>query len=159
MKTGKFLITITTALTLLFLSATVQAGMTSELVNTLVNQLGVTENQAAGGAGAIFRSAKEKLAPEEFKKIESAVPEAESLIEAAPQITGEKSSGGWGSALTSIAKEANPDVGAAAELAQSFDKLGLEKQMIGKFGNIISDYCKEKGGEIVQGLIQKALPI
>ncbi len=159
MKTGKFIMMVAAAVTLLFISSAVQAEMTSELVNLLVNQLGVTRNQAAGGAGAIFRSAKEKLEPQEFQKIESAVPEAQSLIEAAPQITGAKSSGGWGSALTSLAKEANPDVGAAAELAQSFDKLGLEKQMIGKFGNIISNYCKEKGGEIVQGLIQKALPI
>ncbi len=139
-------------------SGAVHAGVTNELVNILMSRLGVTEQQAAGGAGAIFKTAQDTLKPDEFKQLESSVPGVDSLIKEAPALTTEKSSGGWGSAFTSMAKQASPDLGAAAELSQSFDKLGLEKQMIGKFADIIGDYCKEKGGQMAQSLIQKAIP-
>ena len=134
------------------------AGMAqaNELVNLLMSQLGVTQPQAEGGAGAIFKTAQENLKPDEFKQIESAVPEAESLIKAAPKVE-EESTGGFGS-LTSMARQAAPGkLGSAADLAQSFDKLGLEKEMVGKFSNIVVDYCKEKGGQVVSSLMQKAI--
>jgi hypothetical protein len=134
------------------------AGMAqaNELVSLLMSQLGVTQPQAEGGAGAIFKTAQENLTPDEFNKIETAVPEADSLIKAAPKVE-EESTGGFGS-LTSMAKKAAPgQLGSAAELSQSFDKLGLEKDMIGKFSNIVVDYCKEKGGAMVSSLMQKAI--
>ncbi len=140
--------------TVFFMAGMAQA---NELVNILMSQLGVTQPQAEGGAGAIFKTARENLKPDEFKQIESAVPEAESLIKAAPNVEEEKSTGGFGS-LTSMAKQVAPGkLGSAAELSESFDKLGLEKQMIGKFSNIVVDYCKEKGGQVVSSLMQKAI--
>ena len=46
------------------------------LVQTLAQQLNVTPDQAAGGAGAIFSYAKSALPTNEYAKVESAVPEA-----------------------------------------------------------------------------------
>ena len=153
MNPKKIIISISiAAAAFLSLAAMAQA---NELVNALVSQLGVTQEQAIGGAGAIFRTAKDRLAPEEFKEIESSVQGVDTLIEAAPEVT-EQASGGMG-LLTSIAKQASPEAGTAAELVQSFNDLGLNKDMIGKFGNVMMDYCRENGSALVSQLIQKAL--
>jgi len=56
----------------------------SELVGALTQQLGVTEQQATGGAGALFGLAKAKLSPDNFSQVASAVPGMEGLLQAAP---------------------------------------------------------------------------
>src|SRR2546430_16338330 len=56
----------------------------SELVGALTQQLGVTEQQATGGAGAIFGLAKSKLSPDNFGQVASVVPGMEGLLQAAP---------------------------------------------------------------------------
>lgn len=56
-----------------------------ELVNRLIQQLGVTQEQAAGGAGAIFNVAKEKLSPGDFSKVANAVSGMDDLLSAAPK--------------------------------------------------------------------------
>ena len=154
MRIKKIVTVLAVSTVMLFcLSGLAQA---SELVNLLMSQLGVTQQQATGGAGAIFKAAQDNLKPDEFKQIEQAVPEADNLINAAPKVEQPSSMGGLGS-LTSMAKNVSPKLGAGAELAQSFDKLGLEKQMIGKFSDIVVDYCKQKGGNMVSSLMQKAI--
>lgn len=148
-------ITVSLSLTLTTFFCLAAMAQANELVNALVSRLEVSQDQAMGGAGAIFRTAKDRLAPEEFKEITSSVQGVNTLIKAAPEVTGQ-ASGGMG-LLTSIAKQASPEAGAAAELVQSFNELGLNKDMIGKFGNVIMDYCRENGSAIASQLIQKAL--
>ena len=48
-------------------SAPVSAG-TMDLISKLVDALGITENQAEGGVGALFNNAKENLSTEDFNK-------------------------------------------------------------------------------------------
>ena len=134
-------------------------GMASanELVDLLVNGLGVTETQAMGGAGSIFKVARENLAPEEFKQIDEAVPGIDGLMEAAPDSDNSTSTSMGG--LTSLAKKASSSLGSAAELAQSFKQLGMDKEMIGKFMPVILDYVKNKGGETAMKLLQTALGV
>jgi len=59
--------------------------------------------------------------------------------------------------LSSLAGKANPKVGSAMDLAKSFDQLGLGKDMIGKFGKVITDYCKQKGSSVASSVISKAI--
>jgi hypothetical protein len=61
------------------------------LVDRLTGQLGVTGEQAEGGAGAIFQTAKQNLSPEEFTQVSDSVPEATTLLDKAPK---PKASGG-----------------------------------------------------------------
>jgi hypothetical protein len=126
-----------------------------ELINLLINNLGVTEKQAAGGAGAIFDMTKQNLSAKDFLKIASAVPEAESLIDAAPK----KSSGFMGSLMGTFSKtEKNQDkLGTIGNLAGSFSKIGLSSDMVGQFMPIILDYVKSKGGETAMNLMKGAL--
>jgi hypothetical protein len=55
-----------------------------ELVQQLVSQLSIQEGQAKGGAGLLFKQAKEILGGGEFPQLAQKVPGAESLINDAP---------------------------------------------------------------------------
>ena len=50
------------------------------LVDLLTSQLGVTKNQAEGGAGSIFQSAKQNLSVEDFSSIAKAVPGIDKML-------------------------------------------------------------------------------
>ena len=125
------------------------------LVSTLVSKLGVTKEQAAGGAGAIFKTAKGNMTPGEYKTLTTKVPEAESLQQYAPK-TESPSASMLGGATSLLGKKGSTLAG-GADLINSFKSLGLDQEMIGKFTPVILDYVKEKGGPMVMGLLQKAL--
>jgi len=55
------------------------------LVSTLVNKLGITESQAQGGSGAIFKTAEKRMSPTDYKQLASEVPEVDKLQKYAPE--------------------------------------------------------------------------
>ncbi len=57
------------AVAALVATANTGSAQAQDLVGMLVSQLGVTSEQATGGAGAIFNLAKERLAPDQFSQI------------------------------------------------------------------------------------------
>ncbi len=127
----------------------------SSLIELLTSQLGIENNQAEAGAGAIFRSAKSELNESDFGTIAKAVPEVYSLLDAAPkEETVSKSIGSLTSALGTGADKLE----GAASLASSFNNLGMDGDMVGKFTTIILDYVKQKGGEHAMNLLKGALP-
>jgi len=114
----------------------------TELVNVLTQELGVTKEQAKGGAGAIFNTAKEKLSAEDFGKVENAVPGVDDLLQAAPKADGLSSLLGGGE---------------MGSLASSFSKLGLSPDMVGQFTPVVLDYVESKGGATVRNILQGVL--
>ena len=128
-------------LVVLAVSSTAYADAT-ELVNLLTQKLGVTQEQAKGGAGAIFSTAKEKLSAEDFSKVENAVPGMDDLLQAAPKAGGLSSLFGGGG---------------MGDLASAFSKLGLSPDMIGQFTPVILDYVESKGGATVRNILQGVL--
>lgn len=90
----------------------------------------------------------------DFSKVKNALPEVESLMAAAPKI--EKSAGALGSVSSMLGDNAG-SLGKMAGVYDSFSKLGLGKDMVGKFIPIIVDYSKTKGGEVISNLLQTAL--
>ena len=135
------------------------------LVDTLTQQLGVTTEQAEGGAGAIFGKAKSNMSSEEFNQVSEAIPEANSLLDKAPQDESEKESltgsiGGAVSGLTGGGTEignAATSIGQLGGLSDTFKSLGMDSDMVGKFIPVVLDYAKEKGGDVVMGLLQNSL--
>lgn len=121
--------------------------VSSELVGLLTSQLGVTTPQAEGGAGAIFQMAKSKLSAPDFGKIASVVPNMDTLLKAAPAL------GTAGDTAASAMKGINT----LASLKESFSKLGLTTDMIGKFMPIILSYLQSKGGSTVSDLLSSAV--
>jgi hypothetical protein len=122
------------------------------LVDLLSSQLGVTKDQAEGGAGSIFQLAKQNLSVEDFSGIAKAVPGIDQMIGAAPEVEGSSSSLGGISSMMGSNK-----LGGMASLTSSFEKLGLSGEMVNKFTPIILDYVKNKGGEHAMNLLKGAL--
>lgn len=125
-----------------------------ELVNELVNKLGINEGTAQGGAGLIFKLAQDKLGAGDFSKVAAAVPGVNDLIKSAPESDGLL--GGLGSMASGLGGSAG-GLGTLASLAGGFSKLGLDSGMIGKFLPIILSFVESKGGTAVKGLLEKVL--
>ena len=122
------------------------------LVDLLSSQLGVSKDQAEGGAGSIFQLAKQNLSVEDFSSIAKAVPGIDQMIGAAPKVEGSSSTLGGISSMMGSNK-----LGGMAGLTSSFEKLGLSGDMVSKFTPIILDYVKNKGGVTAMNLLKGAL--
>lgn len=124
------------------------------LVNQLVEQLGVTEEQARGGAGMLFNLAKEKLGGGEFSQLSEAVPGIEELAGNAPQAGG---MGGMMDKLGGMLGGKAESMGQLAGLADGFSQLGLSKDMIGEFVPAVLSYVQEQGGDNVRSILEKVI--
>ena len=129
-----------------------------KLVGILANQLDVSENQATGGAGALFQTAKESLPENDYKKLSDAIPGISQLIQAAPEVSEstkrmtDKISGakeGLGS-LATTAKNVNR----LAAVKNQFSQLGLDTEMVSQFIPIILNFANSAGGETVMNLLK-----
>jgi len=120
-----------------------------ELIDQLTGNLGVNETQAKGGAGLLFKLAKDKLSGGDFSKVSTAVPGIDGLIGAAP--SGGGALGGLGKVL------GGGGLGSLAGLAGGFSNLGLDAGMIGKFIPIVLSFVQSKGGDQVKGILEKVL--
>ncbi len=94
----------------------------------MTQKLGVTKEQAKGGAGTLFNSAKKGLSAKDFGKVKNAVPSMNDLLKSAPK------AGGFSSLLGG---------GKLGNLTSSFSKLGLSPDMVGKFTPVVLDYVDE----------------
>ena len=126
------------------------------LVDLLTKNLGVTSAQAEGGAGAIFNTASQKMSVADFAKVTDAMPEVKSLMAAAPA-AGNKESGGFLSGISSNLGEKGSTLGSFAKLSDTFSKLELSGDMVGKFIPIILQYAQNRGGDGISGLLKSAL--
>jgi len=124
-----------------------------ELLQILTSQLGVTASQAEGGAGLLFKLAKENLSSDDFGKIANAVPGVESLLSAAPD------SGGMSSIIGGLASSFgdSSQFGNLASLAGGFKNLNMDSELVAQFIPIILSFVQSKGGDVAKGLLEKAL--
>jgi len=120
------------------------------LTNALVSQLGVTQQQALGGAGAIFQVAKAKMAPQAFNNLSQSISGMPEILAAAPQVSqplpGAPSVNGVGGTVHSM-----------ASLASSFQQLNLSPSMVNQFIPVVVDYVKNASGPMTANLLQSAL--
>jgi hypothetical protein len=153
------LVSIITALGTLAFAGSARAGA-MDLVTNLASQLGVTENQAAGGAGALLQAAKKSLSEDEYKQVDSGLPGIDSLIEKAPEVSesvagvSEKVSGG-AKGLGSLTKAAG-SLGQMAAVKDQFSQLGMDSEMVSKFIPVILEYANTQGGQAVMNLLKGA---
>ena len=128
----------------------------TELIGQLVSGLGVNENQAKGGLGAILNLAKDKLEGGDFSQITNAISGADELMNAAPSAEGE--SGGLGGMLGSVTSALGVgNLGGLASLAGAFKSLDLDAGMIGKFAPVVMGFLKEKGGDALPAILEKVM--
>ncbi len=126
------------------------------LTQTLVKKLGVTPEQAQGGAGAIFKTAQGQMDSEQFALLRQSVPAMDSFLNSVPKqsasITG--ISNGV-SAL--LGDKAGNTVNNLTGLASSFKALNLSTDMVDQFVPVVVDYVRNEGGAIAADLLQSAL--
>jgi len=121
---------------------------TSKLIGSLVDTLGVSEEQATGGAGAVFREAKDNMSSGDYSQLLNAVPGIDSLISAAPQ------AGGLAGKTSSLL---GGSAGSMTDMAESFSKLGLSPDMVNQFVPVILDFVQSEGGQQAMTLLKTAL--
>ncbi|MDD5647713.1 MAG: DUF2780 domain-containing protein [Dehalococcoidia bacterium] len=155
-----------------------------ELVDLLVKNLGVDKDQAEGGAGTIFKMAREQMGSDDFSKLTNAIPEIGKLAKSVPGAEGAgggvgglmdafggltggggKTSAGVGGLMDMVGKLASAtggdsqlgQLGKLAQLAGAFEKLGIDPGMVAKFLPIILSFVQKKGGSDLVDLLQGAL--
>ena len=130
------------------------AAVQDSLTDTLVKKLGITSEQAQGGAGALFQVAKGKLDSGQFAELSKAVPGMDNLISAAPKQPGISS--GLAGSLSSALGE-NNSYGNLAVLAATFKDLNLSPDMVDEFVPVVVDYVRTSGGNLTADMLQSAL--
>ncbi|MOA06549.1 hypothetical protein D3C78_1261900 [compost metagenome] len=103
---------------------------TSGLLSALTGQLGVTDQQALGGTGALLGLAKNKLSGADYSQLLNAVPGLDKL-------SGGNALGGLGGSLG--------NVGSMADVNKAFGALGMDQGMTGKFAGVLLDYLGKQG--------------
>lgn len=107
----------------------------SGLTEVLMQQFGVTQQQAEGGAGALFQLAKSRMPARNFSALSHSVPDMQNLLAAAP---------------------ANGTLGSGG-MAGTFRQLDLSPDMVQKFIPTIVQYVKDTGGSALATSLQSAL--
>ena len=124
---------------------------TSKLIGLLVDKLGVSDEQAAGGSGAVFKEAKNNMDPGDYSQLLKAVPGIDSLISSAPEV------GGLTGKASSLLGSSGGSATGMANLADSFSKLGLAPDMVNQFVPVILDFVQSEGGQQAMTLLKSAL--
>lgn len=122
----------------------------SELIPLLTSQLGVTEKQAEGGAGSLFKLAKNSLPTEKFAKVSQAVPGMDLLLQAAPALPKLK---GIGNLPASLGENTKGGLDMAS-LPAMFAKLGMEQGMVARFIPVVLSFVQSKGGDTVMEMLK-----
>ncbi|MCK5354307.1 MAG: DUF2780 domain-containing protein [Methyloprofundus sp.] len=122
------------------------------LTDSLVQQLGVSPLQASAGTGALLQVAQAKMPGNDFQQLTQSVPELGGLLNAVqpkPSSLSQLASG-----ASSLMGDESNSLGAAVNLAETYQKLGLSSDMVGQFIPIITDYVsKSASPQLTQSLI------
>ena len=124
---------------------------TGKLIGSLTDLLGVSKDQAEGGAGAIFREAKSNMSTGDYAQLLDAIPGIESLIRAAPQVSG------LAGKATSLFGGSSGSIQGLSALTDSFAKLGLSPDMINKYADIVLDFVQSEAGQQMMTMLKSAL--
>ncbi len=125
--------------------------VTIGLVDILEHRLGVSQQQALSGAGAIFQLAQNKMAPDAFAAMARSIPGMDRMLSAAPPMSS------LSSGLSSLMGDKGNALGSVAALAASFQQLDLAPDMVARFIPIITNYVQQASGEVTANLLQAAL--
>ena len=139
------------AVAIVLVSAGAGKAQTSGLVDMLTSQLGVSEQQASGGAGSLFSFAEGQMSADDFDVVSSALPEVGGLMDSAP----EAGSGVLGSS-SSLLGGSGGGLGDMAGVAGAFSDLGMSPDMVNEFVPVILEYTQSAGSDQAMQLLQSA---
>jgi hypothetical protein len=123
-----------------------------ELIDQLTTSLGISGEQAEGGAAVLFKAAKDKLGGEEFGQLLGGVPGLNDLLKKAPA-----GGGGLGGLLGGLAGAMGGNAGLIATVVGGFGKLGLKPEDARKFVPVILGFLRTKVGPDVVSKLEQTL--
>lgn len=149
------------------------ASTAGALTDLLMSKVGVTQPQAAGGAGSIFQLAKAQMTPDKFQTLATAVPDISQLLAGAPAITAPTTAAPANAAAPATetvqsmltgkavkmleASKLGGTLKSAQTLAPAFQALGMKSGMVAKFLPVVVEYVKSSGGKSAAKLLVGAL--
>ena len=128
----------------------------TNIIDQLVSQLGITQQQAQGGAGTLLKFAKTEMDDANFSKVAQFIPNVESLMSQSPQPAGV---GGMLGGLTSALGGKATEIGGLANVASSFSALGLDRNKIAPFATMLVTFVEQKGGPQVAALLKNVVNV
>lgn len=131
-----------------------------ELIQQLVEKLGLDADTANAASGKAMALVKEHAGDDLFSKIAGAIPGADTAADAASQAPQQSEGDDGGGLLGSIAGMASSVLGGSAGdavgLASDLGSTGLKADQIAGFVSTIIEFLKEKlGDETVDQLLAK----
>jgi Protein of unknown function VcgC/VcgE (DUF2780) len=123
------------------------------VVSLIADELDISLTKAKGGAGAIFAYVKDNLDEDDFADIAEAVPDMDSILDAAPEVDRDSRLGRASDRL----RDFDSSMGGGAGLAASFDALNMDPEMVTEFLPIIYDYVESHAGEREVDLLEDAI--
>lgn len=125
----------------------------NDLVGSVMSQLGLNQSQAEGGLGSLFTLAKSTLGGDSFGPIASAIPGIETLLGAAPVLDNDSGMSG----LLSKAGNLGSSLQGGAQVYDSFEKLGISKELAKPMVDIVKGYLDSNAGEGTTDLLMQGL--
>jgi tetrahydromethanopterin S-methyltransferase subunit G len=113
-------------------------GPSMDLINGM-SSLGISQEQAIGGVGALLTLAKGKLSPSDYLKVGGAIPYSNTLMKAAKDM-------GVPMSITDL-----------ADVTKVFKDLDMSPDMVGKMIPEVTKFAGKKGGEDVTNLLMGVL--
>ncbi|TKB58521.1 DUF2780 domain-containing protein [Ferrimonas aestuarii] len=146
-------------LSMLMLASALLLPSTSAMANlleTLTSQLGVSEQQAQGGLGALLATAQPNLSSENLSALGGIIPNMDGLLATGTKLlsSGESSDSGFGSMLGQVMGDSGSSL---LGLNDAFSSLGLDSAMVGQFSQILLDYVNSEGGQALMQQLKGAL--
>ena len=136
--------------------------MSSELIDKLVLELGMTREQAEGGAGLLLQWAQAHMASDEFLVVADSIPAISDMIGKSPVSTISLNRGplhlgpllrGWLAWFQQLCGH----LGGLAPLAGPLQQLGLPPTSVEPLVAAVLHYFREQGGPEVELLLRRAI--
>ena len=111
------------------------------MISSLTSGLGVTANQAIGGAGSLLAIAGGNLDVDNFKKVKDAVPGADAIMDSGLKLAGLD----------------RDKVKSLADMTGSLGKLGLNNDQLTKISGGVSEFMTKGGNTEAADLFKSAI--
>jgi hypothetical protein len=126
-----------------------------DLIDHLIARLGLSEAQAMGGAGIVFKLARRKLSHAEFAQIAREVSGLDDIIASAPDSRDGEPVGGISDMLSELRQKGQ--VGELAGLVGDFEKLDIDVGRVNRFVSLVVGFVRGRGGDAVGNLLDGVL--
>jgi len=122
-------------------SSSVESLASNPMISSLSSGLGLSANQAIGGAGALLGIAKGNLTADNFKKVEDAIPASKEIMDSGLKMGG----------------LSEDKVKSMADLSGSLGKMGLNQAQVTSMVPAMGDFMTKGGNTEAADLFKGAI--